>query len=74
MASAGKWLTKAVNEGKIMDGTTSTGTPFFWRQSLGKPKRDSGETNIVYSPETGATPNILNRDYFAGLNKKYGKK
>ena len=64
-------LTKAVKEGKIRDGTTSTGRTSFWREAKHVKKPQKEGTNIVYSPETDSTPNILNRDYFNGLNKKY---
>jgi hypothetical protein len=65
------FLTKAVKEGKIRDGTTSTGTPSFWRESRHVKKPQKQGANIVYSPDGDQTPNLLNRDYFNVLNKKY---
>jgi hypothetical protein len=64
-------LTKAIKEGKIRDGTTSTGSPSFWMIGKHVPKKTKSGPNIVYSPKTDETPNILNQDYFNSLNKKY---
>lgn len=63
------WLTKAVREDKIRDGTTVNGRPAFWRGAR-HVRKGAGE-RMVYSPDTNSTPNILNRDYFRKLEKKY---